>query len=221
MSSSDEYFDDDIDPTILQQVDAIEAAHTQVLAPASSRPIQPPQKAAPPPAREVIEIDDSYDYGTFEIDDKDLEAIDKLCDEAYNAKKASTPVAGPSRAATGLQRMTSAATVQTTLFGSVVQNKPPPTTNGASSSKQPVQRTNSNANSNNLFTGNPNKTKRWDHTAFAKTGWKKPKTVKGKEKASSFDDGEEEDDWEEEEVVFEQFPAPFISLGCVLLVYPL
>ncbi|GJE91515.1 DEAD/DEAH box helicase domain-containing protein [Phanerochaete sordida] len=204
MSSSDEYFYDEIDSAILAQVDAVEAAYKATQAKAPAAPSRPPQKA-PPPEREVIEIDDSYDYGSFDIDDKDLEIIDKICEEAYK-KKPAAPVAGPSRVTSGLQRTTSAATVQTTLFGGVVQNKPQPP------SRQPVQRADSN--SNNLFKGDPKKTKQWDHTAFAKTGWKKPKPAKGKEKAGSFADGEEEDDWgEEEEVEFEQFPAPFISLG--------
>ena len=219
--SSDEYFDEfddiDINASLLAQVDALEAAHTQSLTaataaagPSTSR--RPPQKAPPPPspangpsAREVIDVDDSYDY-----DDLGASDLDRIYEEAFNGKSAA-PVAGPSK--TSLQRTTSA-TVQTTLFGGVVLNSTQPSSSG--SSRSTMQRQGSG--SNNLFTGKPNKIKKWDHTAFAKSGWKKPKSAKGKEKAGSFDDGGPEDceEEEEEEVEFEHFPAPFISLGYVL-----
>ena len=51
----------------------------------------------------------------------------------------------------------------------------------------------------------PQETKKWDHTEFAKSGWKKPK-AKAKARV---DDAEE--DIEDEAPEFEQFPAPFIS----------
>ena len=69
-------------------------------------------------------------------------------------------------------------------------------------SRKPMSRTNSSVRS--PFAGRPKKTKQWDHTAFAKYGWKKPK---GKGKAS-FDDGEDEEEDVDEPVEFEQFPAP-------------
>lgn len=219
--SSDDYFDDELDSAILQQVDAIEAAHTQSVAarppppppPKASTPRRAPPKAAPPPpAREVIDVDDSYDFDAFEINDDDIQAFDKACNDALNGKPP-TPVAGPSKPA--LQRTTSGAAVQMTLFGEVAANQSPSRGSGALGTRQTVQRQASTAN--NLFTGKPNKTKKWDHTAFAKSGWKKPKTAKGKEKAGSFDYGDEEEFEEEEEVEFEQFPAPFISIGYVRL----
>lgn len=213
--SSDDYFDDDLDDDVLSRVDAIEAAHTQASVPSAGRsePAGPPQRALPPraapPTQEVIDVDDTYDFDT--LDDIELQAIDEICDQALNGKPAQ-PTAGSSRATSALHRTTSAATVQTTLFGGIVQNANPSRNGTAATSRTTVQRHNSR--SNNIFTGKPNKTKKWDHTAFAKSGWKKPKTVKGKEKAGSFEDGEE-DGWEEEDegVEFEQFPAPFISLG--------
>lgn len=214
--SSDDYFDDDnFDADLLQQVDAIEAAHTQAAAPPASRPAPPrsPQKPPrpPSPARTVIDVDDSYDYDFDTLNDIDLQAFDKACNEASSSNKTTQPA--PARSKPALNRTTSAATVQMTLFGGVAQASTALTSHGPSSSRSTMQRNNSNVN--NLFTGRPNKTKKWDHTAFAKSGWKKPKTTKGKEKARSFDDGPEDEWEEEEEVEFEQFPAPFISLGCV------
>jgi ATP-dependent DNA helicase MPH1 len=227
MSSSD-YFDEfdnaEIDPLVLKELEAIEAAQTQAAAApvttSSATSRRPPQKAPPPPSpeatqpvREVIDVDDSYDYGSFEIDDSDLRIIDQLCNEALNRKSAApVAVAGPSKPP--VQRSTSGATIQTTLFGGVLPNSTPSKGNGASGSRSTMQRQSSGQN--NLFTGRPNKTRKWDHTAFAKSGWKKPKTAKGKEKASSFDGDEvEELDDEEEEVEFEQFPAPFVSIGYI------
>ncbi|KAI0067884.1 hypothetical protein BV25DRAFT_1819338 [Artomyces pyxidatus] len=50
------------------------------------------------------------------------------------------------------------------------------------------------------------KTKKWDQTAFSKTGPSRRKTDKGKGKA-----GPDADIDDEEQVEFEQFPAPFVS----------
>lgn len=59
------------------------------------------------------------------------------------------------------------------------------------------------------------KTKTWDRTAYAKTGWRNPN--KGKSKAVDSDGEEvEEEEHEEEEVVFEQFPQA-TDLGEVVL----
>lgn len=208
--NSDDYFDDDMDSAFLEQVDALEAAHTQAQArpqALATRPHPPrAQPRAPSPANPVIEIDDSYDFDTLDIDEADLQAIDQACHDALNGRK--TPVAGPSKS--GLQRTASAATVQTTLFGGVAEQPVAgPSTAAPHSGRGPQRRTSS---ATNLFLGKPNKTKKWDHTAFAKSGWKKPKDAKGKEKVfGSFDDEEEE----EEPVEFEQFPAPVVSVGYV------
>lgn len=212
--SSDDYFGDDtIDEDILLTVDAIEAAHTQPPKSAVTQPTRrgPPQSSRAqssttrnaPPAQEVIDVDDTYDFDT--LDDIQLEAIDKICNGASKRQ----PVASSS--GTTFRRAASSATVQTTLFGGVAQPTSPSRNKSASTSRSTLQRTASRLD--NIYTGKPNKTKKWDHTAFAKSGWKKPKSVKGKEKAGPMEDGEEDEWGDEEEVEFEQFPAPFISVG--------
>ena len=216
--SSDDYFDDDlIDDDVLSKVDAIEAAHTQPattavfrLARPPSKPAQPPRAKSPPPTQEVIDVDETYEFDT--LDDIQLEAIDKICNDAMNGKQ---PVASSSRST--LHRAPSGPTIQTTLFGGVAQPASSSRNTAPSSSRSTFQRTNSRLD--NVYTGKPNKTKKWDHTAFAKSGWKKPPNAKGKEKAGLFEDGQEEE-WEDEEVEFEQFPAPFISLGYVFRFVP-
>lgn len=208
--SSDEYFDE-LDSAFLQQVDAIEAAHVQPRASSSAQPTPPVQARVPNVARShsdqtAIAIDDdSDDFGSFAIDAQDLELIDQIVDKAVRNPPSSAPVAGPSRP---FGRTTSRATIQTTLFGGIATE---PSSKAPSSSRQPVSRNGSNAN--NGAVGGSRKTKKWDHTAFAKTGWKKPK---GKEKRSF--EGEEEEE-EEEPEGFEQFPAPFVSVGYVSVGY--
>jgi ATP-dependent DNA helicase MPH1 len=92
---------------------------------------------------------------------------------------------------------------------------------GASSSKaKAASSTRLTAPKRSQFGQQAPKTKVWDRTAFAKSGWKKPAPkgkAKGKGKASfenDDDDAEEEfGNQEDEEMEFEQFPAPFVSLG--------
>ncbi|KAI0690699.1 hypothetical protein BC835DRAFT_1363433 [Cytidiella melzeri] len=202
--SSDEYFDE-LDSAFLQEVEAIEATHTQLGSKSGLvRPAQPLPLPARKPAVDVIDIDDSEDFGSFAIDDHDLEIIDNLTNEAF---RNCAPLAGPSKIA--FARTTSKATIQTTLDGSILAEAP----KNATSVRQPMQRHNSNAS--NGFVGQSKKTKQWDHTAFAKTGWKKPQAVKGKAKAVNpfGDEAEEEEEQDEELEEFEQFPAPFVSLG--------
>ena len=213
--SSDDYFDDELDDELLSKVDAIEAAHTAPPAAfaSHSRPTRPPrrQPQAAPPTQEVIDVDDSYDFDT--LDDIELQAIDRICDDALNRKKSTHSVASSSKSMSTLHRTNSAAPVQMTLFGGVAHTVTQPRSNAPTNSRSTIQRHHSHLN--NIFVGKPNKTKRWDHTAFAKSGWKKPKSVNGKEKAGSLEGGEEEDWDADEEVEFEQFPAPFVSLGYV------
>lgn len=71
--SSDEYFDE-LDSAFLQEVDTIEARHTQQAHTSALAPVLPP-------AKDVIEIDDSDDsddYGWFLMNDQALATIDKL-----------------------------------------------------------------------------------------------------------------------------------------------
>ena len=201
--SSDYDFDDDFDSAFLKEVDAIEAAHVakQPSSSSSSTLVSPsvPKQA---PQKEVIEIDDNDEfddsYAAFDIDEEQLKHFDAVCNIGASTT-ASSSTKPPSR-------WNSKGTVQTTLFGEIaVQNSTNSRGNNSS-----FQRT---ASSSRIPISRPRKTKQWDRTAFAKTGWKKPK---GKEKASLHGDDEEvEEEWDEP-VEFEQFPAPEVDIGCVL-----
>ncbi|KAG6911756.1 hypothetical protein DXG01_000002 [Tephrocybe rancida] len=135
------------------------------------------------------ENDSFYDL-TLDIDESDLQKIDDFVKDAYGGKV--KPVTGSS------WTRTRSATHQTTLFGDVLSPSP-----AASTSRSQMQRTKSAPR--NPFGRQAPKTKVWDQTAFAKTGLKSGKS-KGKGKTSYDDDGQEEED-----VEFEQFPAPFVS----------
>lgn len=124
-----------------------------------------------------------YDL-TFDIDENELQKLDEFIENAYQGK--AQPIAGPSR---------NTAKHQTTLFGDIL----PPT---SSKPKSQLQRTKSTPK--NPFGQQAPKTKQWDQTAFAKSGLKQGKA---KGKGRMYDDGEED----EENIEFEQFPAPFVS----------
>ncbi|KAG8961624.1 hypothetical protein FRC03_005134 [Tulasnella sp. 419] len=140
-------------------------------------------KKAPP---EVISIDSDDDI--FEVTNDEDAMADVLAqveqiEAAYN-KNPQTWKPPP-------------ITRQRTLDGGLVTDAPGPSKSHSSSS---------------TFGKQPPKTKVWDRTAFAQTGWRKGKGKgKGKGKASMF--GEDEDEGEEEQIEFEQFPAPFVSIG--------
>ncbi|EMD36709.1 hypothetical protein CERSUDRAFT_123790 [Gelatoporia subvermispora B] len=204
--SSDDYFNDELDSTFLNQVDAIEAAHTQPhKQPASEQTRAPPPAGRPATSREVIELSDTDNFDSFDIDldDAELQRIDEICRTQTGQATSSSlrPIAGPSNT---VQRRPSKNAVQTTLFGDPVHDVAvKPRSNGATS----LQRT---ASSSRIQpAGRSRKTKQWDHTQFAKTGWKRGKS-KGKEKGKASFEGEDED---EEGMEFEQFPAPFVSVG--------
>lgn len=191
--SSDDYFDDELDSAFLHEVDAIEAAQASTpkkRGPVAVRPQPKPFQSS----RQVIEINDSdEDYDLSGFNDDALQVFDQVC-AAQGSRSSSS--------AKPVSRKPSMGTVQTNLFGQIVSNEASSSKAGSSSARKPMSRTNSSVRS--PFAGRPKKTKQWDHTAFAKYGWKKPK---GKGKAS-FDDGEEEEEDVDELVEFEQFPAP-------------
>jgi ATP-dependent DNA helicase MPH1 len=182
--SSDGYFDDDIDDNMLQQLDAIEAAH-----------FSPQKRPSPRPLTRRKSSFDDYDL-TFDIDDSELRRLDDFIEDAYQGKAG--PVAGPSRPTKN--------TVQTTLFGDILPNAAPRSRTQSNTSNARTQAQPTTAR--NPFGQQAAKTKVWDHTAFAKTGLRSGKS-KGKGR-SSFN-GDDDEHVEEEEVEFEQFPAPFVS----------
>ncbi|CAK5280129.1 unnamed protein product [Mycena citricolor] len=136
-----------------------------------------------------VSPDAAFDDMTFgEIDAGELERLDTFIEDSYAG--AAWNASGPSRSSS------SSGLVQTTLFGGIVPQ------DQAAPSRVPYQR---KPSSHAPFGRPPPKTKKWDHTVFAKSGVYSGKR-KGKDKA----DDEDED---EELVEFEQFPAPFVSVG--------
>ncbi|KAL4069373.1 hypothetical protein J3A83DRAFT_4359291 [Scleroderma citrinum] len=191
--NSDDYFDDDLDSGILNQLDIIEAAHRPQ--PKCPPKQVSPQRPAPPPKQpRKLEADDSFVDLTLDLNESELQRIDAFVNDVYQGKaKFGTRPSIPSQASS------SRGSLQTTLFGDIV----PPTQSTSrppNSARSPVK-----PNSRTAFGRQAPKTKQWDHTAFAKSGWKKPKASKEKGNA------ELDDSQEVEEVEFEQFPAPFIS----------
>ncbi|KAH9835748.1 P-loop containing nucleoside triphosphate hydrolase protein [Rhodofomes roseus] len=194
MSSDDAYFDDELDSAFLNEIDAIEAAHASPPKPAKPAAHLSSSRGPPSPAREVIDVEDSDPFDAFDFDVAVLQDIQE--------GRAREPEAGPSRAP--MQRISSKNTIQTTLLGGIVQES----TNSKpkSSTKAPMQRTHSAR-----ATLAERKTRRWDHTAFAKSGWRQSAEDKARKKGkgkASFNDAEEE-----EPVEFEQFPAPYVPVG--------
>jgi ATP-dependent DNA helicase MPH1 len=227
--SSDGFFNDDFDDSaLIAEVDAVSAAYlapattpapapvrapapapararapppVSKFKPATTRPSRIPSPAAPPV---VIEIPDSDDYdvsGMF--DEADLLELDAAASTAYSRTASTSSAAPPVRS---VVRTTSKSNVQLDLFGNPV--------NAAASSSRTVTTPGRPANGGasarqgNSFGGPQRKTKHWDHTAFAKSGWK---FTKSKGKGKSRDADEEEDDEEEES---RQLPAPFVPGEC-------
>jgi ATP-dependent DNA helicase MPH1 len=186
--SSDGYFDgeDDFDESALAQIDAIEAAQlspTRHTADSSNRPRLPSK-------------DDSI---SFNVNESESRKLGGIINELYTGNTGA--VAGPSRT---FARTSSTNMVQTTLFGGVQPS------NNANKPRHDMQRTASTQR--NIFGRQARKTKKWDQTAFAKSGTRPPKSKdKGKGRA-------DDEDVEDEPVEFEQFPAPFVSRTSVTIV---
>ncbi|KAF4572694.1 3'-5' DNA helicase [Pleurotus pulmonarius] len=179
MSDSEGYFDDDpinFDAEALGQLDAIEAAALAV--------DNVPQSS---------DYDDSFGDLSLSLNPAEAARLD-----AYIAGVIDVD-AQPSPSSNTLSRSTSRATLQTTLFGDVLQ---PQASSSRTKPANSMQRTKSSPKT--PFGRPAPKTKKWDHTAFAKTGHRKP-LPKSKNKG-----GQDGHDSEEEGEEFEQFPAPFI-----------
>ena len=218
---SDDYFfdDDDFDNSaFIAGLDAFEATHnlqrqqqgtkpTPGPAPASHTVFRPPPRPAPapstsrlnPPAAEVIDISDDDEYkfdDSLDLENANWEEFDQRVEvQVQQPQNRTGPVSGPS-AARQFTRTSSGKLQQQTLWGLPAPpenwNKLPPRQKGKMIKK----------------------TKAWDRTAYAKTGWRNPN--KGKNKEINSDGEEVEEVQEEEEVEFEQFPRA-TDLGEVLL----
>jgi ATP-dependent DNA helicase MPH1 len=138
--------------------------------------VLPPQKPDPIQVVEILDDSDDFDM-SMNFNDEELEKLDNFIQDSYQGK--AVPAPGPPRLK------------QTTLWGQ-------PSSGASLNSVSKI------VSSGNRGFGKPSrKTKVWDRTAFAKSGWKK---LKAKRKGDE-ENGEEP----EEEVEFDQFPAPFIS----------
>jgi len=186
--SSDGYFDgeDDFDADALAQIDAIEAVHFSPKKHNDDRTSIHVNNRSKLSGKE-----DSFDDISFNVDESQLRKLDAFIKESYEGNTA--PVSGPSRTFT---RTSSNNMVQTTLFGGVAGQKP---VSNANKARSDTQRTTSTQR--NIFGQQARKTKKWDQTAFAKSGVRPPKS----------NDKGKGDELEDEPIEFEQFPAPFIS----------
>jgi ATP-dependent DNA helicase MPH1 len=189
--NSDGYVEEEFDQNIFAELDAIEAAH-------HLPPNHADQLAMSVP-------DESYHDLSFDVDESELQRIDGLIEDTYAG------MAGPAVRPNFRTAKTTRSAVQTTLFGDVLAQRSPPKSSG-SNPRAPMQKTKSATR--NPFGQQAPKTKQWDQTAFAKSGLKRGKT---KDKRKSIEEeGEVEE--EDENIEFDQFPAPFVSGECSTLV---
>jgi ATP-dependent DNA helicase MPH1 len=187
MSSPSRYWDDEeLNSAVLNELAAIEAG--QVASTSKPTDRRPSPDLGPTPLT-VADSDDLFDL-TFDLDVQELEILDAAIENDYRRKADSTSKPPSSGALTA--RPLSGR--QVTLFGDVVSprtspSKRPQTSRGSvQQRKSPTRQVN-------------RKKKKWDHTAFAKTGRRRRA---GKEKEN------QDEERDEEEVEFEQFPAPFV-----------
>lgn len=190
MSSPSHYWDDDeLNSAVLNELAAIEASQVA----STSKPVvrKPLVNDVPPPLT-AADSDDLFDF-SFDVGVQDLQRLDAAIEQDYR-RKASSTTKSPSSGALTTRPLSGR---QTTLFGDVISprtspsRKPPSSRRSAQQRKSPTRQVN-------------RRTKKWDHTAFAKTG-RRQKGGRGNGKENLHEEGDEE-----EVVEFEQFPAPFV-----------
>jgi ATP-dependent DNA helicase MPH1 len=189
MSSPSSYWDDDeLNSAVLNELAAIEAS--QVASTSKPNVRKSPPSTVPPPLT-VADSDDLFDL-TFDVGAQDLQQLDAAIEKDYKRQTSSISKSPLSRT---VARSLSGR--QTTLLGDVLSpesspsKKPPSSRRGAQQRRSPTRPINRTP-------------KKWDHTAFAKTG-RRRNVGKGKGKENL-----DEEEGEEDTVEFEQFPAPFI-----------
>jgi ATP-dependent DNA helicase MPH1 len=189
MSSPSSYWDDEeLNSAVLNELAAIEA--TQVAS--TSKPVvrKPSSNSVAPPLT-AADSDDLFDF-SFDVGVQDLQRLDAAIERDYR-QNAGTTSKSPS---SGAFTARSVSGRQITLFGDVISPNTSPPRKPTSSRRGGQQRRSPTRPVNR-------KTKKWDHTAFAKTG----RRPKGGSKEKENQDEERD---EEEHVEFEQFPAPFV-----------
>jgi ATP-dependent DNA helicase MPH1 len=190
MSSPSRYWgDEELNSAVLNELAAIEAGQ---VASTSKPTIRKPSPDLGPTPLTVADSDDLFDL-MFDLDVQELEMLDAAIENDYRRKADSTSKSPSSGALTA--RPLSGR--QVTLFGDVVSPRTSPSKKPQSSRGSVQQRKSPTRPVNR-------KKKKWDHTAFAKTG-RRRRAGQGKEK-----ENQDEERDEEEVVEFEQFPAPFV-----------
>lgn len=165
----------------------------------SQQPAKPPSK--PAPAKQDTSFDE-YDI-SLDIDASELAKLDEFISDSYAGK--AQPIAGPSRPR------------QTTLDGSVYHppSAPPPQQQRSSSTtSKTLERTKSAGSRGNgpLFGFSERRTKVWDRTQFAETGFRSKPAERLKEKGKGKENVNGDFDKEEDgEIEFEQFPTPQVT----------
>ena len=190
--NSDDWFED-LDDAALKEIDAIEAA-------ALSKTSTPPKTSIVTHSDSLVSDDCgrrninslpghdcSFDL-SFDIDENELQKLDRHVNSVLEGHTRL-----PFSRSNSINN-----TRQTTLDGGFVTS--PKKSQGARSR---IQRAKSS--SNNVFGEMAPKAKKWDHTEFAKTGIKPVKRSKSRKKEV------DPDGWGEEDEVFDQLPAPYIS----------
>ena len=190
MSSPSHYWDDDeLNSAVLNELADFEASQVA----STSKPTIGKSSAnfAPPPLT-AADSDDLFDL-SFDVGVQDLQRLDDAIERDYT-RQAGTASKSPSAGAFIARSLSGR---QVTLFGDVLSPNSSPSKKASSSCRSGQQRKSPTRQVNR-------KTKKWDHTAFAKTG-RRPKAGMGKGKENLDEERREED-----VVEFEQFPAPFV-----------
>jgi ATP-dependent DNA helicase MPH1 len=186
-SSPSRYWDDEeLNTAVLNELAVIDPPQ---VASTSKQTVRKPSSDIEATPLTVADSDDLYDL-TFDVGAQDLQRLDVAIEKDYRRKADST-----SKSPSGALTTRTLSGRQTTLFGDVISprtspsKKPPSSRRSVQQRKSPTRPVNRTA-------------KKWDHTAFAKTG--RRRAGKGKEKENV------DEERDEEEVEFEQFPAPFV-----------
>lgn len=185
MSEYDDYFDS-IDDDILEDLNALETSHQTNSATSKPSSTKKPVKGAPKkPETPHTDTDSAFD--DFSFDTEELKRVEDAAMKQANAQ------AGPSRWIEPVGNTNTSK--QINLHGNFVRSQSP---------QRQVQH-------RPAFGQKLQKTKVWDQTAFAKTGWKStkpPKDRRSRSKNKSSGDNALEED--EDYVDLEGLPEPFM-----------
>lgn len=190
---SDDLFEDDFDASLLDEVDAVTNAHLTAPTASFAGPSRPTSRPSisftpnPPVTRHqpsnIIEVPSSDDFDvSYNFQADDLDVLDAAAETVYSRTASTASITRPPPG-----RVPSLNAQQMDLFGNPVNPNGPPPRNASTS------RTNTGGHRANSFGGPQRKTKHWDHSAYAKSGWKKTRSTEKRQSK----DGEDEDEADE------------------------